>query len=122
MGKWGKKVAKKKHQPPAKIKYDSTHPIVSVRVEQELKQQLDEIKKVSGKSVGDILREALKAQAPSTKKAFTAGKTNGKYTYGVPFKCSVCGGTMWIVSSNAKKAAAQYMREHGWAHGDCLGK
>lgn len=115
-------MAKKKHQPPTKIKYDKTHPIVSVRVDQELKKQLDEIREKSGKSVGDILREALKIQAPSTKKAFTAGVTNGKYTYGVPYKCSVCGGTIWITTPEAKKAAAQYMREHRWAHGDCLSK
>ena len=49
--------------PPAKVRFDSTHPIVSIRVNQELKQQLDEIKEMSGKSAGDILREALKVQA-----------------------------------------------------------
>ena len=115
-------MVKKKHQPPAKIGYDSTHPIVSVRVNQELKQQLNEIKKMSGKSAGDILREALKVQAPSAKNAFRTGKNNGKSTYGVSYKCSVCGGTMWILSSEEKKAAARYMRENGWAHGNCIGK
>jgi len=53
-------VAREKHQPPAKIKYDSTHLVVSIRADQKLKEQLDEIKQTSGKSVGDILREAVK--------------------------------------------------------------
>jgi len=35
-------MAKKKHQPPAKLKYDKTHPIVSIRVSQESKKQLGE--------------------------------------------------------------------------------
>ena len=36
-------MAKKKHQPPAKKRYSDTHPIISVRVDLSLKQQLDEI-------------------------------------------------------------------------------
>ncbi len=112
-------MAKKKHQPPAKIKYDKTHPTVSIRVSQELKKQLDEIKDLSGKSVGDILREALELQAPSTKHAFAQGYIKAKKDWGVTYKCSVCGGTIWINSPQEKKAAAQYMREHKWHHGEC---
>lgn len=115
-------MAKKKHVPPAKIKYDKAHPIVSIRVDQELKNKLDEIKEISGKSVGDILREALEVQLPSTKKAHTLGLTKGQHKYGVPYKCSICGGTIWITSPEEKKAAAQYMRENGWCHGKCAGQ
>lgn len=110
---------KKKHQPPAKIKYDKTHPVISIRVDQDLKNKLKEIRDMSSKSVGDILREALKVQAPSTKKAYNVGFTSAKYTYGVPYKCSVCGGTMWIDTPKEKKVAAQCMREHGWRHDEC---
>ena len=112
-------MAKNKQPPPAKIKYDKSHPIISIRVSQDLKKQLDEIKEMSGKSVGDILREAVGVQAKSTKKAYTVGHTAGKYSYGLTYKCSRCGGTMWIDTPEEKKAAAQYMREHGWRHGNC---
>ena len=111
---------KKKHQPPAKIKYDKSHPTISVRVDLELKNQLEEIKEMSGKTVGDILREALGVQAPSAKNAFELGCKNAKLEYGVPYRCSVCGGTIWVSTPQEKKAVAQYMREHGWAHGDCV--
>ena len=60
-------MVRKKHQPPAKIRYDNTHPILSVRVDQELKEQIGEIKRMSGKSVGDILREAVGVQTPVVK-------------------------------------------------------
>ena len=115
-------MAKKKHQPPAKVNYDKTHPIVSIRVDQELKKKLEEIKQISGKSVGDVLREALEVQLKSTKQAFVAGRTSGRSIYGVEYKCSVCGGTIWITSEAAKKAAAEFMRKSGWHHGECVNK
>lgn len=118
----GKEMARKKHQPPAKIKYDSTHPIVSVRADQKLKEQLDEIKKASGKSVGDILREAVKVQAPSIKEAYTRGWNDATQAYRVQYKCSECGGTIFISSPDEIKAVARYMRENGWAHSECVRK
>ena len=112
-------MAKKKHQPPAKIKYNETHPIISIRVSQDLKGQLDELKEMSGKSIGDILREAMGAQSKSVKNAWHRGYGMAKAYYGVRYKCSVCGGNILIESPNAKEAAAKYMREYGWHHGDC---
>ena len=115
-------VMKKKHQPPSRIKYDKAHPTISVRVNQELYQKLKEMKDTSGKTVGDILREAVKVQARSTKQAFTAGCTSSKRTYGVTYKCSVCGGKLWIDTTEEREAAAQYMQEHGWRHVTCQQK
>ena len=112
-------MAKKKHQPPAKIKYDKSHPIISIRVSQDLKKQLDEIKEMSGKSIGDILREAMDVQSKSTKNAWKQGYALAKVKYGVQFKCSVCGGNILIESNDAKKAAGKLMREAGWRHGEC---
>ncbi len=112
-------MAKKIHQPPAKIKYDKTHPIISIRVDQDLKKMLDDIKKVSGKSVGDILREAVGVQKKSTKKAYDLGFTKAKWTYAVPYKCSICGGTILITTDTAKKGAAKSMHESGWKHTSC---
>jgi len=112
-------MVKKKQPPPAKLKYDKSHPTISIRVSQDFKEQLDEIKEMSGKSVGDILREAVGIQSKSIKSAWKRGYGFAKSIYGVPYKCSVCGGNMLIESTDAKKAAARYMREHGWHHGDC---
>lgn len=113
---------KKKHIPPAKIKYDQTHPIVSVRVDLELKKQLEEVGKLSDKSVGDILREALKVQAPSVKNAYKKGYGIAKNEYRVLYICSVCGAPLEISTLREKSAAAKYMKEHGWAHASCLKK
>ncbi|MFC1933664.1 ribbon-helix-helix domain-containing protein [Chloroflexota bacterium] len=86
---------------------------------QELKEQLDEIKEMSGKNIGDILREAVGVQSKSVKNAWKRGHSLAKSIYGVTYKCSVCGGNILMESADAKKAAARYMREHGWKHGSC---
>jgi hypothetical protein len=91
-------------------------------VDQGLKEKLDEIKEVSGKSVGDILREAVGTQAASAKSAYEKGYAEAKKEFGVTYKCAVCGGTIWIISPEEKKDAGQCMREHGWAHGECFKK
>jgi len=109
----------KKHQPPSRIKYDKSHPTISIRVNQELYQKLKEMKEKSGKTIGDILRKALKVQAPSVMNARAVGYTGGKIKYGVTYKCSICGGKLWIDTSEQREAAAQYMQEHGWQHSTC---
>lgn len=110
---------RKTHKPLSKIKYDQAHPTISIRVTQELYKQLKEMRERGGKSLGDILREALRIQSPSTKEAHQRGYNAAKEEYGVIFKCSVCGGNMTVTGLEAKKAAAQYMREHGWGHTEC---
>ena len=112
-------MVKKKQPPPAKVKYDKSHPIISIRVSQDLKKQLDEIREMSGKSVGDILREAVGVQSKSIKNAWNRSHSLAKSKYGVNYKCSVCGGNILLESKDAKQAAAKYMREHGWKHSNC---
>jgi len=112
-------MVKKKLPPPSKIKYDKSHPTISIRVSQDLKEQLDEIREKSGKSIGDILREAVGVQSKSVKNAWNVGHSAAKIKYGVWYKCSVCGGNILIESDNEKKAAGKLMREHGWQHGKC---
>jgi len=113
-------MAKKKHEPPAKHKYDKSHPIVSIRVDLDLKKKLEEINQTSGKSVGDILREAVGAQGKSTKKAYEVGFAEARRTYGVRYRCAVCGGVILMGTDAEKEAAAQFMREHRWGHGKCV--
>jgi predicted transcriptional regulator len=114
---------KKVHKPPSKIKYDQSHPIVSIRVDQELYDQLKELREKSGKSLGDILREALSIQAPSVhnsySRGFKAGYKDAEKVYRVDYKCSVCGGNMTVRSVEEKEDIARYMRDKGWKHVEC---
>lgn len=112
---------KKKHQPPSKIKYNTTHPTVSVRVSQDLYDQLKELREKSGKSLGDILREALKKQAPSVNQAFTNGYSKGAETYRVTYACSICGKPIVVTTPQERADVASYMKQNGWGHKSCLG-
>ena len=115
---------RKRHVPPSRIRYEQSHPTISIRVQRELHDRLAELKQMSGKSVADVVREALEVQAPSVRKAYERGRANGfkaaERQYRVDYRCSVCGGTLTIMEKNEKEAAAQCMREHGWAHNSCI--
>lgn len=115
---------RRRHYPPSRLRYEQTHPTVSVRVTQKLYDQLKALKEQSGKSVTDILREAIGVQAPSVRNAYERGYKKGQADadrrYRVDYRCSKCGGTLTISSDKEKQAAASYMRENGWAHASCL--
>ncbi len=116
---------KKAHKPPSRIKYDQSHPTVSVRVDRALYDELQELREMSKKSLGDILREAVKKQKPWAKDAYDLGQKAGydsaKREFAVTYRCSVCGGVLTVTTADEKRAVAQYMREHGWKHGKCVG-
>jgi hypothetical protein len=115
---------KKAHKPPSRIRYDQSHPTVSARVDRKLYDELKELQKLTKKSLAEILREAVRKQKPWAKDAYDLGQKAGydsaKRDFAVSYRCSVCGGLITMRSEDEKKAAAQYMREHGWGHGKCV--
>ena len=44
-----------KHKPPSRIRYERTHPTVSVRVSEKIKSTFDEIRAKTGHSYGEIV-------------------------------------------------------------------
>ena len=112
-------MAKRKHVPPAKQRYDESHPIVSVRVDLDLKKKLEELKEKSGKSVGDVLRQAVGVQARSVGRAYQSGFADDRKEYQIGYACSVCRGLILLRTEDEKRAAATYMAEHGWHHSTC---
>jgi len=107
-------------KPPSKIRYDQSHPTVSIRVTRALYDQLKDLREHSGKSLGDILREALEQQTPSTKMAYQLGHNAAKREFAVHYKCTVCGGNLTVASAEVKQAIARYMRDNGWGHSACV--
>ena len=110
---------KRTHKPPSKVRYDESHPTVSIRVSRALYDQLDDLRNRSGKSLGDILREAVRRQGPSAHRSYMLGHEAAKKYYAVYYRCSVCRAPILIYTARAKAAVAQYMNEHGWAHSEC---
>lgn len=112
-------MTKKRHQPPSRIRYNRTHPTVSIRVSADLYDKLKDLREKSGKSLGDILREALRKQAPTVQKAFENGYSKAREEFGVTYACSACGRLMQVRSLDEKRAIADYMRNYGWRHVSC---
>ena len=117
-------MARNRRVPPSRVRYEQHNPTVSVRVSKEMYDRLKALRERSGTSLGDILREALGVQEPATRAAYSRGHRKGcadtEKLYRVDYRCSVCNGRLTIDHDTAKGAAAEYMREHGWAHSSCL--
>ncbi len=109
-------------KPPSRIRYDAEHPTESVRVTRELYNQLDDLREKSGKSLGDILREAVKVQTPMTEKAYASGYQDARRKYAVVYQCAVCGEDITITSEKEKQSAAGHMMEDEWRHSTCSEK
>ncbi len=116
-------MAPKRRVPPSRVRYEQRNPTVSVRVSSEIYERLTILREKSGKSLGDILREAVDVQAPSTEGAYNRGYYRGRADaeklYGVNYRCGICNEVLAIDHTTEKQAAAQYMREHGWGHSSC---
>ena len=50
---------KDKRSPASRLRYEAANPTVSVRISQEFRDELDEIRETSGMSLGDILKAGL---------------------------------------------------------------
>ena len=115
---------RKRRPPPSRVRYEQANPTISVRVSRGLYDQLKQLKAQSGKSIGDVLREAMGKQKASVGLAYSRGHRRGfsdaERRYRTDYRCCRCGGTLTIESENEKRAVATYMREYGWAHDSCI--
>lgn len=119
---------RKKKRTPSRIKYDKKHPIVSIRITPELDYRLKAAKK-AGRSIADILKIGLGLIEVKTKgepdlmvQGYNEGFEFARNMYLVTYKCSVCRGEMEVEYKEEKKAIAEYMRQAGWGHGECVGR
>ncbi len=108
----------RKRVPPSRERYEEGHPVVSVRISKEMREELRLVNDVSGMSIADVLRE------PAVDEAFNEGYYEG-YDYAqrefeVTFRCSECGERhLSITSEKARESAAEYMYQHGWHDPKC---
>ena len=121
---------KNKKAPPSKLRYDKAHPTVSCRVEKDLYDELEVIRKKEGKSLADILKiglgrlEEKVADCENTRnegiyEGYNAGFSEAEEAFKVVYPCNICSGLVAISTGEEKDAAAQYMFEHGWGHKSC---
>jgi len=121
-------MAKATHKPPARIRYEQSHPTVSFRVSKDiydlLKQRLEDL---GGISFADFVKESLGLQQAKVsdiekikETAWNKGHDQAIEDYQIWYFCAVCGKRIDMPpNSDSHKAMIAYMKEHGWAHARC---
>jgi negative regulator of replication initiation len=121
---------KVKNRPPARSRYEKTHPVISFRVDKELYDRLTVVKKKEGKSAADIMRIGLgivevkiRSEQEIWQQAFDEGEESGieraVAVHAVPYNCDICGEEIIVTTDEEKRAIKRYMHEHGWGHKKC---
>ncbi len=110
---------KTKPVPPSRTRYTEANPTISVRISQELKGKLEDLKEMSGLSMADILKAGLDRLKPDTEEAYERGYVDG---YGVAeeeFKVLAPCGKAHIPVVGETMKAVDAQRLIGWRGRDC---
>ena len=122
------KVKRPGYKPPARVRYEESHPTMSCRLSKDeydlLKQRLDDL---GGVSFADFVKDSLsllQVKIPETKeikeKARRAGYEQGRKDYQIWYYCDTCRQRIDVApNSECHKAMIDYMKEHGWGHTSC---
>lgn len=123
-----KNKAKVAHKPPARIRYEQSHPTVSYRLSKDeydlLKQRLEDL---GGVSFADFVKDSLgllQLKMPDIEEIKDEvrgeGYNQAVEDYEIWYYCAVCGKRIDIdPNSNEHKAIIGYLKEQGWGHASC---
>ena len=117
---------KSKQVPPSRLRYETANPTISIRVSQELKEELEELKITSGLSLADILNAGLEKLKPDVDQFYDQGLKEGyemgyeiaEEEFKVMATCSGCGKAHIPVVGETMKAVAARMLM-GWCAKSC---
>ena len=116
------------HKPPARVRYEQSHPTVSCRLSKDeydlLKQRFEDL---GGISFADFVKESLGLQQPKMPDIEEIKETAYDEVYNqaiddhqIWYYCAVCGKRIDMSpNGNDHKAMTGFMKEHGWGHASC---
>ena len=116
------------HKPPARIRYEQSHPTVSCRLDKDthdlLQQRLEDL---GGVSFADFVKQSLGLIQPDIdeikQEAYNEGYDEAKEDYQIWYFCAVCGDQIDMSpNGNDHEAMIGYMGEHGRGHPSCHGQ
>jgi len=113
---------KRKQSPPSRLRYEAANPTVSVRISQAFHEELEELKEMSGLSMGDILKAGLDKLKPDVEEAYDRGYVDGyevaKEEFEVLAQCSRCGKAhLPVTGDKMKEVVARAFI--GWYNKSC---
>jgi len=121
-------MAKATHKPPARIRYEQSHPTVSCRIDKNtydlLKQRLEDLGEVS---FADFVKDSLgllQLKMPDIEEiketAWNEGYNRAIRDYQIWYYCNVCGKRIDVKpNDDSHKPIIGSMKEHGWGHASC---
>lgn len=116
-------MAKGRHIPPSRRRYEQSHPVIAIRVNEELYRKLQGIKVQANISFADILKQGLGMQEAATKKAsyagFHAGEIKGrKFHLGI---CTVCKEALYwdLNTEEHRQFLEKAINDSGFVHITC---
>ena len=121
-------MAKDTHKPPARVRYEQSHPTVSCRLDgnthELLKQRLEDL---GGISFADFVKDSLgllQLKIPDVEeikdRAYDEGYHRAEKDYQIWYFCAECGELIDMrPNSDSHKAMIGYMKAHGWGHVSC---
>ena len=121
-------MVKGSHKPPARVRYEESHPTVSCRLDRDtytlLRQRLEDL---GGVSFADFVKDSLgllQLKIPDTEeikqRAWEEGYNQAMEDYQIWYFCNVCGKRIEMSpNDDDHKAMIGYMKEHSWGHTSC---
>jgi len=116
------------HKPPARIRYEKSHPTVSCRLDKDTHDLLNQrLEDLGGVSFAGFVKDSLgllQLKMPDIEEiketAWGEGYGQAEKGYRIWYYCAVCGKRIDIApNSDSHKAIIGYMKEHGWGHASC---
>ena len=119
-------MVKATHKPPARVRYEQSHPTLSCRLDKDthdlLKQRLEDL---GGVSFADFVKDSLgllQLKMPDVEEIKDEAYDQAAKDNQIWYYCAVCGKRINVEpNSDSHKAIIGYMKEHGWAHSSCHG-
>ena len=116
------------HKPPARIRYEQSHPTMSCRLDKVTHDLLEQrLEDLGGVSFADFVKDSLgllQLKMPDIEKieerASGEGYDQAIGEYQIWYYCAVCRKRIDMSpDSDSHKAMIGYMKEHGWGHPSC---
>lgn len=120
--------AKTTHKPPARVRYEQSHPTVSCRISRDTYVLLNQRLQDLGVSFADFVKDSLgllQLKMPDVEKIKETARAEGydqaKKDHRIWYFCNVCRKPIYVLpNSESHKAIIGYMKENRWAHATCL--
>ena len=91
------KKRQKNRVPPSRVRYEAANPTVSVRISQELKQELEDLKITTGMSMADIFKAGLDKIQPDAEEIYERGYGCAEGSAGTPTTRRGLSGRTWCL-------------------------